>query len=310
MISFENVSRSYGDFLAVKDVSFEISQGEIVGLLGHNGAGKTTILKMLTGFLEATRGSVSINGTSIVEDREAVQKDIGYLPENCPLYPEMSVIDYLAYSASLQRVSENDRDLLIADAISKTALADKAMQPISTLSRGYKQRVGVARAILHNPKILILDEPTNGLDPNQIQQMRSLIQGLASHSTVLISTHILHEVQAVCDRVIIMRNGEKCLDTELSSLQDNSRLMVNLANDTISPEVLFNTLEAIEKTEKVPPQDNTGGHLYALSLNKDTDKEKAAAQIAQKIHEEGGSLYSLHFEKKDLETIFSQISRQ
>src|SRR5688572_7309142 len=172
-------------------------------------------MKMLTGYLEPTSGLIEIDGLDIRTNRETVQRKIGYLPENCPVYPEMTVIDYLDYAATLQGIAENERPRRVREAIIKTALQEKAAQPISTLSRGYRQRTGVAQALLHNPDILILDEPTNGLDPTQIQHMRDLIRSLTKQSTVIISTHILQEVQAICDRVIIIRNGRVALDARM-----------------------------------------------------------------------------------------------
>jgi len=173
MIKVERLTRRYGELVAVDDVSFDIDHGEVVGLLGHNGAGKTTIMKMLTGFLEPTSGSIKIDNYDIGVDTRAVQARIGYLPENCPVYPEMTVIDYLDYQASLHGLGEDKKSGAIARAIRRTSLQDKAAQPIHTLSRGYRQRVGVAQAILHQPDIVILDEPTNGLDPTQILHMRA-----------------------------------------------------------------------------------------------------------------------------------------
>ncbi|MCI5121887.1 MAG: ABC transporter ATP-binding protein, partial [Candidatus Electrothrix sp. AUS4] len=187
MIKVEHLTRKYGDFTAVDKVSFEIGQGEIVGLLGHNGAGKTTIMKMMTGYLEPTEGSIIVDGLDVGKDRRKIQKKIGYLPENCPVYPEMTVLDYLEYSATLHGVAAQDRPALIREAVARTALEAKATKQLATLSRGYRQRTGVAQAILHKPDILILDEPTNGLDPTQIQHMRTLIADLAKTSTVIIS---------------------------------------------------------------------------------------------------------------------------
>ena len=171
MIEADRLTRRYGDFLAVDDVSFSIGHGEIVGLLGHNGAGKTTIMKMLTGYLEPSSGSVRVNGVEVEQDRQRVQQQMGYRPENLPLYPELTVVDYLAYAAELRGV---DPAVAVPRAMAATELEGKAFDAISTLSRGYKQRVGVAQAILHEPRYLILDEPTNGLDPGQTQQMRAL----------------------------------------------------------------------------------------------------------------------------------------
>ncbi|MCI5145075.1 MAG: ABC transporter ATP-binding protein [Candidatus Electrothrix sp. AR3] len=231
MIKVENLTRKYGDFTAVDDVSFEIAPGEIVGLLGHNGAGKTTIMKMMTGYLEPTSGSISVEGLNIGVDRRNIQKRIGYLPENCPVYPEMSVLEYLDYSAALHGIEQQHRPALIREAVERTALEAKATKQLATLSRGYRQRTGVAQAILHKPSILILDEPTNGLDPTQIQHMRSLITELAKTTTVIISTHILQEVQAICDRVLIIKNGRMALDSRLDQIQKNPRLLVSTDAD-------------------------------------------------------------------------------
>ena len=228
MIEVEHLTRTYGSFKAVDDVSFQIKHGEVVGLLGHNGAGKTTIMKMLTGFLEPSDGKISIDNYNIDQDRLAIQHKIGYLPENSPTYPEMSVIDYLVYTAGLRGVAEESIMGSVKDAIMRTDLLEKADKPISTLSRGYRQRVGVAQAILHKPQILILDEPTNGLDPSQILDMRALIKRFSEHATVILSTHILQEVQAVCDRVLILRNGKLALDSRLEDLKNSSRLLVTV----------------------------------------------------------------------------------
>jgi ABC-2 type transport system ATP-binding protein len=180
MLRIEHLTRTYGNFIAVDDVSFSIKKGEIVGLLGHNGAGKTTIMKMISGYLEPNNGRIEINGLDINEEREAVQKQLGYLPETLPVYPEMSVADYLDYAASLKGLRDNIARHEIRRVIQATDISDKLLSPIATLSRGYKQRVGVAQAILGEPNLLILDEPTNGLDPTQTQHMRELIRQIAT----------------------------------------------------------------------------------------------------------------------------------
>ena len=309
MISVDNVSRLYGDFAAVDQVSFTIYPGEIVGLLGHNGAGKTTIMKMLTGYLEPTTGRIAVNESDIVSQRRQVQQDVGYLPENCPLYPEMTVVDYLDYAASLHGIKPDMRSDMIAEAIDKTALADKAHQFIGTLSRGYRQRTGVAQAILHKPKILILDEPTNGLDPTQIQQMRELIKNLASVSTVIISTHILQEVQAVCDRVIIIRNGQLALDTRLDKLQSENRLQLTLDATLTSPEDMLLEITGVTQVSKEKDGKDGSGHCcYTIDFEENCNKEEIAATVARKVHEQGWSLYGLHLETMDLESVFAQIS--
>ncbi|MEE8042054.1 MAG: ABC transporter ATP-binding protein [Pseudomonadales bacterium] len=227
MIKAEHLSRSYGDFVAVDDVSFEIPHGEIVGLLGHNGAGKTTIMKMLTGYLEPSGGRVEVNGVSVEDAPEIVQRELGYLPERVPVYPEMSVVDYLEYTAALRGVSRSERAAAVRTAILETDLTEKALDPIATLSRGYQQRVGVAQAILDRPKVLILDEPTNGLDPSQTQHMRGLIKQLAREATVILSTHIMQEVNAICDRVMILRNGRLVLDEQLDTLTASRQLLLS-----------------------------------------------------------------------------------
>ena len=231
MILADNLVRRYGDVTAVDGVSFSIDTGQVVGLLGHNGSGKTTIMKMLTGFLEPTEGHIEIDGLSMNRDARAIQAGIGYLPENCPIWPDMSVVDYLDYQGCLHGVSEVQRGAAILKAIERTGLTDRATQSIRALSRGYRQRVGVAQAILHQPKIVILDEPTNGLDPTQILQMRELICDLAMQSTVLISTHVLQEVQAVCERVLILRNGQLALDALISELDKGGRLLLSVNAD-------------------------------------------------------------------------------
>ena len=306
MIRVEALTRTYGDLTAVDQVSFEIGQGEIVGLLGHNGAGKTTIIKMLTGYLEPTGGSIEIDGLDIATQRQAVQQRIGYLPENDPLYPEMTVIDYLDYAASLHGVPKSERIERIREAIDKTELSSKATDTIATLSRGYRQRVGVAQAILYKPRLLILDEPTNGLDPTQVQHMRDLIRALAKHATVILSTHILQEVQAVCDRVIIIRNGSKALDASMQELRAGKRLLVAV---DAGPEQAMDLLKSVDGIQSVAPLSERGlGHRYALDLSGQDELAMTAPMVASRIATEGWRLYALQPESRDLETIFGEIS--
>jgi gliding motility-associated transport system ATP-binding protein len=308
MIHVEALTRVYGDLTAVDQVSFEIGQGEIVGLLGHNGAGKTTIMKMLTGYLEPTSGSIKINGLDIANHREEIQQRIGYLPENDPLYPEMTVIDYLDYAASLYGVTATERVEGIRAAIDKTELASKAIDTIGTLSRGFRQRVGVAQAILHHPRLLILDEPTNGLDPTQVQHMRDLIRTLAKSATVIISTHILQEVQAICDRVIIIRNGKKALDETMGDLQASKRLLVSV---NAGPEQVTKLFKSVNGVHSVQPLYKKGpGQRYALDLGDQNELAETAPSIANKIMTAGFKLYALQHESRDLETIFGEISAQ
>ncbi len=304
MIEVEQLERCYGDYVAVDDVSLEVGAREVVGLLGHNGAGKTTIMKMMTGFLEPTAGRITIDGLSIGTDTIAIQERLGYLPENCPLYPEMTVLGYLEYQASLHGVPAVERDAAIGRAITRTALQDKALAPIATLSRGYRQRVGVAQAILHRPAIVILDEPTNGLDPTQIQAMRSLIRELAEESTVIVSTHILQEVQAVCDRVLILRAGQLVVDARLSELQQQGQLVVTVDADSVSADDLSTLLKGIPGVKEVAARSAVPGRLcFAIVAD-----EAVAPAVTRAVIEADIALFSLHTERRDLETLFAEVN--
>jgi len=306
MIRVEALTRTYGSLTAVDQVSFEIGTGEIVGLLGHNGAGKTTIMKMLTGYLEPTGGSIEIDGLDINAEREAVQQRIGYLPENDPLYYEMTVIDYLDYAATLHGVPDDQRNDRIREAIVRTELSSRATDIIGTLSRGFCQRVGVAQTILHNPRVLILDEPTNGLDPTQVQHMRDLVRFLAKDATIILSTHILQEVQAICSRVIIIHNGRKVLDSTMEELLAGKRLMVAV---DAAPEHALELLSAVKGIVSVEPATQQGhGHRYVLDLGNEGDPAEAAHLVASRIAAEGWKLYALQPERRNLEQIFSEIS--
>jgi ABC-2 type transport system ATP-binding protein len=298
MIQVEHLTRCYGELMAVDDVSFHIDHGAIVGLLGHNGAGKTTIMKMLTGFLEPTAGTIRIDDLQIGKDRRAIQARIGYLPENCPVYPEMTVIDYLDYQASLHGLADDQRTGAIVQAIRRTALQEKATQLIQTLSRGYRQRVGVAQAILHQPDIVILDEPTNGLDPTQILHMRTLIRELAKTATVIVSTHILQEVQAVCDRVLILRAGGLVVDSRLDDLQERQRLLVSVDNEAADLLAKVNGVASVEPRGKA-----NGRWTYAL----DADGE-VAPEVVTALAASGRKLYVLQPEHRDLETVFAEVN--
>ncbi|MFQ5774374.1 MAG: ABC transporter ATP-binding protein [Kiloniellaceae bacterium] len=299
------MTRKYGEFTAVDRISFSVQKREIVGLLGHNGAGKTTIMKVMTGYLEPTDGTVRVDGLDIETARREAQARMGYLPENCPLYPEMTVVDYLDYAAELRAVPAAERPDAVRSAVEATELFDNATQPIGILSRGYRQRVGVAQAILHKPKILILDEPTNGLDPTQIRHMRDLIRRLAETSTIILSTHILQEVQAVCDRVIIVHRGRVALDSRLADLRSAGRL--KLVTDGPPPETerMLAALDAVEGVEHV--EDAGTRHGYALKLD-GHDPSEVAPVVARAVHEKGFRLFALHPEQRDLETVFAQIA--
>ncbi len=300
MIEVNNLTRRYGDLTAVDDVSFRIGRGEVVGLLGHNGAGKTTIMKMITGFLEPTAGTIRIDALTVGPDTRAIQARIGYLPENCPLWPEMTVIDYLFYQAALHRVPDAQQRAAVTAAIRRTALREKATAPIQTLSRGYRQRVGVAQTLLHDPDIIILDEPTNGLDPTQILHMRELIGEMAQHATVIVSTHILSEVQAVCERVLILRAGRLAMDTRLDALQQSGGLLVSVGGDARAALTGVPGVKNVAETSTA-----RGQHHYRLDAPVD-----AAPEVAAVLAGAGLRLYALQPQRRDLETLFAEVNAE
>jgi len=304
MIEAEELSRHYGELTAVDEVSFTVDQGEVVGLLGHNGAGKTTIMKMLTGYLEPSAGRIRVDGLDMRGHRRQIQRRIGYLPENCPVYPDMTVMDYLDYQAVLHGVPAETRPRAIRRAVARTALEPKALDSVATLSRGYRQRVGVAQAILHEPQVVILDEPTNGLDPSQIREMRTLIRSLAEHATVLVSTHILREVQAVCDRVLMMRRGRLALDARLEDLGGTPRVLVTVDAEPRRAEQVLSGVAGVSGVESLGPH---GGHQrYAVAGSGDAGA--LAPELARQVQEQGLALYALEPEMRDLETVFAEVN--
>lgn len=304
MIRIENLRRLYGDFSAVDNASFSIGQGEIVGLLGHNGAGKTTIMKMITGFLEPTSGILEIDGKTLNNHADEVQSLIGYLPENLPVYPEMSVMDYLFYCANMRDIPVPNQASAVRNAIKKTELEEKALATIATLSRGYKQRVGVAQALIHNPKLLILDEPTNGLDPHQTQKMRELILNLAQQATVILSTHIMQEVDAVCDRVIILDGGKVAVDKTLMELQRAEYITVETDANL---DLIQSICKDYELSSDIECTEQDKHCVYRIQVAELTDIPSLCAQIAKHIISSNQSLFALKPEKQDLEQIFKQI---
>jgi ABC-2 type transport system ATP-binding protein len=304
MIKIDSLNRAYGDFVAVDRVSFSIEKGEIVGLLGHNGAGKTTIMKMLSGYLEPDAGRIEINGMDISTERKAVQQQIGYLPEALPVYPEMSVADYLDYAAELKGLTGDIASSEIRHAVKATDISAKLLAPISTLSRGYKQRVGVAQAILGKPRVLILDEPTNGLDPTQTQQMRELIKEIARDATVILSTHIMQEVDALCDRALIMRGGQLALDASLSELRGSNRLIVR---SNISHEDATALLLPLSGVEHLMP---VSENRFNVTITTDGNLEETTNLIANALISNKHSVYELKQEQRDLESVFREVNEQ
>jgi ABC-2 type transport system ATP-binding protein len=301
VISVQNLTRRYGESFAVHDVSFQIGRGEVVGLLGHNGAGKTTIMRMLSGFLEPTGGSIQIDNLTMGPNTAAIQQRIGYLPENCPAWPEMTVSEFLEFQAELHNVPPEQRAGAIASAIRRTELTDRITQSIQTLSRGYRQRVGVAQAILHSPDIIILDEPTNGLDPTQILHMRALIRELSQSATVIVSTHILQEVQAICERVLIVRAGRKVVDARLNELQSAARLLVTLDKPEAAVAPVLSKVGGVRSVQLLSSDD--GRYHYALQA-----EEAAAPAVSRALYEAGFALYRLTREQRTLESLFAEVN--
>jgi len=306
MLEARNLRRSYGAFLAVDDVSFSIGKGEIVGLLGPNGAGKTTIMKMLSGYLEPNGGHISIDGRNFTRSRGEIQQSLGYLPENLPVYPEMSVADYLDYAAELKNLTGARKRTEVARAVKATSICKQLLHPIATLSRGYKQRVGVAQALLGKPSLLILDEPTNGLDPTQTEHMRALIREIARDATVILSTHIMQEVDAVCDRVLILNRGKLAVDARLQDLRRSNRLFLSTSMPPDCAEALRER-PGVQSLEVLP---GDGGNVcsYRLALEDAHALRGFASDLARAIIEAGFELYQLQPEHRDLETVFREAN--
>ena len=266
MINVHNITKRYGAIEALRGVSFSIEPGEIVGLLGPNGAGKSTAIKIITGFLHPDDGWVEIDGKDVLTDLRAVQARIGYLSENTPLYPELSVQAYLMMIADLRDVPAAQALSLLSDAIFGAGMQDYLTRPISSLSKGLRQRVGLAQAILHKPSFLILDEPTVGLDPTQIVEIRALIKQLAQESSILFSSHILSDVEAICDRVIIIINGKVKADQNLSELRLSNDATLVLQSDTEGIITTLSNIEGVTQVNAIRSQDNFPAYRIISNL--------------------------------------------
>ncbi len=305
MIQLQNLTKDYGTLRAVDHINFEINDGEILGFLGPNGAGKTTTLRMITCFLNPTEGNISIEDFNVLQNSEEIKKMIGYLPEHNPLYTDMTVHDYLKFIAQVRNV-ENFRKRL-KEVTTKCGLHGIIEKPINTLSKGYKQRVGIAQAIFHNPKILILDEPTSGLDPNQIVEIRKLIKELGKEKTLLISSHILQEVQAVCDRIVIINNGKIVADgstEELkSSFQNKTRLILEFDAKTEEIEKMTNKLKNISLIES-NVKDN-GFVQVELEFDSQADRRP---EIYDYIKKQDWTLREMHRVNISLEDVFRNLT--
>jgi ABC-2 type transport system ATP-binding protein len=308
LIKVQRLSRRYQDLLAVDDVSFQIQQGEVVGLLGHNGAGKTTVMKMLTGFLAPSDGSIEIDSHLLPQDSLQLQSKLGYLPEVLPVYPEMSVIDFLEFIARMRNIPEDLIAKSVIQAIEETDLNAKALAKISTLSRGYKQRVGVASAIIHKPKVLILDEPTNGLDPEQTHHMRDLIQRLSKNSTVILSTHIMQEVEAICSRVLILQSGRLTIDESLQNLRQTNEIILltnSDANNKIN-DLLRNKSQIISID---PGAVDSKTQQFTLKIIDNTPIQDAINETARALINEGVEIYSIAPKQSNLENVVRKLHR-
>ena len=308
MIEVKDLTKRFGERTAVDHVSFVVNKGEILGFLGPNGAGKTTTMRILTGFLPATSGTAQVAGFDVFNDSLEVRKRIGYLPENPPIYLDMTVAAYLDFVARIKNVPAEKRKSRVTDAIEKTNIADKRFELIKRLSRGYKQRVGIAQALVHDPDVIILDEPTVGLDPKQIIEVRNLIKGLAGDHTIILSTHILPEVSMTCDRVVIINKGKiAAVDTPqnlTSQLKGGQKIRVEVQ----APEkALRDALAQVPGTTRVEMEQlPSGGHLVAIVETAQGADIRSA--IAAKIVQNGWPLFELRGVSLSLEEIFLELT--
>jgi ABC-2 type transport system ATP-binding protein len=306
MISVSGLKKNFGDYEAVKQISFTIGKGEVVALLGPNGAGKTTTMRMLTGFYEPTAGTATVGGHDVQKDRKAVQSLIGYLPESASSYPDMLVADFLNFIAESRNMIPEDAARGIEKAIKVTDLAKYLHTPIMHLSKGYKQRVGLAAALLHDPQVLILDEPTSGLDPNQINEIRHLIRELSKEKTIILSTHILKEVEDTCERAIIISDGRIVLDEKLDKIQ-----RMKEGRETWEFALKGNPAGALEKIKSLIGTDES------VSQTSSSDAEtRFAAETGAGFNEklfalcvnEKWTLRELFMQKQSIEDVFARLT--
>jgi len=310
MIEVSHLSRNYGTFRAVNDVSFSIPTGQIVGLLGPNGAGKTTTMRMITGFLKPSGGTISIDGVNIEDASVASKRKIGYMPEAAPLYGDMIVEDYLRYIADMQGENADEKIPRLCEECGLKEVMDKN---ISELSRGYRQRVGLAHALMHDPEILILDEPTSGLDPNQIGEVRNLIREIGKTRTVIVSTHILGEVETLCSRVIIIANGKLVADSPTDELRERYGHKAALkltaggcAKDDIAVEL--KSIAGVENVSSVSGEAVNGdADAFSLLVSVSGTAEVRPA-LFKAIAAKGGWLYELAMQRNSLEDVFHELT--
>ena len=297
-IEVKNISKSYGNQKALDNVSFSIRKGEIVGFLGPNGAGKSTLMKILTTYISADTGSALVNGNDVNENQKAVQLSVGYLAEHNPLYLDLYVREYLAFNADVYKVSKTR----IEEVIQLTGLLPESHKKIGQLSKGYRQRVGLATALLHNPDVLILDEPTTGLDPNQLVEIRDLIRNIGADKTVFLSTHIMQEVEAICDRVIIINEGKIVTDKQLDKIFTETKEQV------IEVEFDFKIEEeAIKRIPNIKSWANTHDMTWELTFESSKDMRPAVFDFA---HDNGLKTLQLNQKNKNLEAVFREMTKK
>lgn len=301
MIEAQGLVKRYSTRTAIEDISFSVERGEILGFLGPNGAGKTTTMRILTGYMPPSAGSASIAGHDVVYDALAARQNLGYLPENVPLYPEMSVAGYLDYMARLRRVSP--RREAVARAMEQVHITDRANDRIGKLSKGYRQRVGLAQALLHSPPVLILDEPTVGLDPRQIIEVRELIRNLGDERTIILSTHILPEVSQLCQRIVILNQGRiAAIDTPQAltlRLQGLQRIYLEVAQSTPETAVALGQIPGVEQVQEQAPG------VFDIQHQRDRDLRQSIAAL---VVERGWGLLELRAVRMSMEDIFMQLT--
>jgi len=305
MIDVTDVTKSYGPVEALGGITFHIDPGEIVGLLGPNGAGKTTTMKILTGYLQPDEGVVIVNDLDVLTHTREVQAHVGYLPENAPLYPELSVQAYLKMMAELRQIPEEEQLPRLSEAIYSAGLADHLTRPIGELSKGFRQRVGLAQAILHRPRLLILDEPTLGLDPTQVVEIRRLIRSLAEHSTILFSTHILSEVEALCDRVIILISGQIRADARLSELAATPDAILVLDEAPAGVDRALRSLSGVRGIRQIEDPD---GYPAFRVLGQEAAEADLCPAIYNLARGEDWPLRELRRDVRTLETVFNELA--
>ena len=302
MIEAQSLCKSYGAIKAVDDLSFKVEPGQVLGFLGPNGAGKSTTMKMLTGFLTPTSGTALINGIDVVENSVSARKNIGYLPEGAPSYGEMTVLQFLTFVARARLIEKNDVPASVDRAIDKLNLAEVKHQAIDTLSKGFKRRVGLAQAIIHDPQILILDEPTDGLDPNQKREVRGLIRDMARDKIIIISTHILEEVEAVCNRVMIIAHGKLLADDTPQGLIARSRYHNAVSLVVEAAEKVASVLSELPAVARVELKE---GELTLFPSNEGNLFEAATSAI----RENGWQVSTVRLEAGRLDEVFHSITR-